>query len=293
MEIRVLEYFLTVAREGTITGAAQALHITQPTLSRQLSDLEKELGKTLLIRGKRQISLTRDGMIFRKRAEEILEMVRKTEAEVRQNDNEIAGNIYIGTAETEAIRNIAHIAMKLQEEYPLIKFNFISGDSEDVLEKLDHGLYDFCIICGNADEKKYQYHTIPHIDTMGVLMKKDSPLAKLKEIPISKLYELPLIVSRQQEESGYLSNIMNKSLDDLNIVAKYNLLYNASLMVSEDMGYALCLGRIIEEGINHDLVFIPLAGNIKIPTNIIWKKYQIFSKESELFLKQIKQDLTN
>jgi len=288
MEIRVLEYFLTVAREGTITGAAEVLHITQPTLSRQLSDLEDELGKTLMIRGKRRITLTEDGMILRKRAEEILDMVRKTEAEVSHNDNDVSGDIYIGTAETEAIRNISHIAMKIRENYPLVRFNFISGDTEDVLEKLDHGLYDFCIICGNADEKKYQYHSIPHIDTMGVLMKKGSPLADLESVQIEDLYNLPLVVSRQQVESGYLSNIMNKSLDDLNISATYNLLYNASLMVSEGMGYALCLGRIIEEGINHDLIFKPLSGNITIPTNIIWKKYQVFSKQAELFMEQFK-----
>jgi len=288
MEIRVLEYFLTVAREGTITGAAEVLHITQPTLSRQLGDLEKELGKTLMIRGKRRITLTEDGMILRRRAEEILEMVRKTEAEVSQSDTDVSGDIYIGTAETEAIRNIAHIAMKLREEHPMIRFNFISGDAEDVLEKLDRGLYDFCVICGNADEKKYQYHAIPHIDTMGVLMKKDSPLAALKTIPVRKLYNLPLVVSRQQVESGYLSNVMNRSLDDLNIAATYNLLYNASLMVSEGMGYALCLGRIIEDGIDHDLTFRPLAGSVGSTTNIIWKKYQVFSRPAELFMEQFK-----
>jgi len=288
MEIRVLEYFLTVAREGTITGAAEALHITQPTLSRQLSDLEKELGKTLLIRGKRHITLTEDGMMLRRRAEEILEMVRKTEEEVSRSGGEVSGDIYIGTAETEAIRAIARIAMELREAYPRIRFHFISGDTEDVLEKLDRGLYDFCIICGGADEKKYQYHAIPHTDTMGLLMKKDSPLAALNEIPIENLYDLPLVVSRQQVENGYLSNLMNRNPDNLRIAATYNLLYNASLMVSEGMGYALCLGRIIEEGIDRDLTFRPLKNNPRIPTNIIWKKYQVFSKPAELFMEQFR-----
>jgi len=286
MEIRVLEYFLAVAREGTITAAAEALHITQPTLSRQLGDLERELGKQLMVRGKRRITLTEDGMILRRRAQEILEMVSKTEAEVSQSDAEVAGDITVGTAETEAIRNVARVAMELREEYPRISFNFVSGDTEDVLEKLDRGLYDFCIICGNADERKYQYHAIPHEDTMGVLMRRDSPLAARESVWIRDLYDAPLIVSRQQAENGYLSNVMDRDLDDLNIPAMYNLLYNASLMVSEGMGYALCLGRIIEEGIDHDLTFRPLEGVAKMPTNIIWKKYQVFSRPAELFMER-------
>jgi len=290
MEIRVLEYFLTVAREGTITGAAEVLHLTQPTLSRQLGELEEELGKPLMIRGKRRITLTEEGMILRRRAEEILEMVHKTRSEIELNDADIAGDIFIGTAETEALRHIARIAMELRREHPGIRFSFISGDTADVLDKLDRGLYDFCVICGNADERKYQRHSIPHTDTMGVLMKKDSPLAKMESIPVQMLHDLPLVIARQQAENGYLSNVLEKDLDDLDIAATYNLLYNASLMVSEGMGYALCLGRIIEEGLDHELTFRPLAGKAGTGTgtSIIWKKYQMFSRPAELFMEKFR-----
>lgn len=178
MEIRVLRYFLTIAREGSITNAANFLHITQPTLSRQIHDLEEELGQKLFTRSSHSMVLTAEGMILRKRAEEIITMVDKTEAEFNSMENIISGDIYIGGGETDAIKLIAQIAKELRKSYPSIHYHLYSGNSEDVTERLDKGLLDFGILIQPADISKYDYINIPAKDTWGVVMRKDSPLAK-------------------------------------------------------------------------------------------------------------------
>ena len=157
MELRVLEYFLAVAKEQSISAAAQSLHLTQPTLSRQLRELEEELGKPLMIRGPRKITLTEEGMQLRKRAEEILDLVSRTEKEIMQNDEAVSGDLYIGTGETDGVRQIAQTVKQLQERYPGIRFHVVSGDAVDVCERLDRGLVDFGILLGDMDKTKYDY----------------------------------------------------------------------------------------------------------------------------------------
>ena len=164
MELRVLQYFLAVAREQNISAAAQSLHLTQPTLSRQLKELEEELGKQLMVRGSRKITLTEDGMLLRKRAEEILELVDRTEKEVMQSDEAISGDIYIGTGETDGVRQLARAATRLQKHYPAIRFHIASGDAADVCERLDKGLLDFGVLLGDIDKTKYHYIELPMKD---------------------------------------------------------------------------------------------------------------------------------
>ena len=154
MELRVLQYFLAVAREQNISAAAQSLHLTQPTLSRQLKELEEELGKQLMIRGNRKIVLTQDGMLLRKRAEEILELVDRTEKEVMCSDEIVSGDIYIGTGETDGVRQIVRSANHIQAHYPGIHFHIVSGDAVDVCERLDKGLLDFGVLLGDIDKIK-------------------------------------------------------------------------------------------------------------------------------------------
>ena len=178
MEIRVLKYFLAVAREGSITKAANYLHLTQPTLSRQLQDLEKELGQKLLIRGQHNVTLTPEGHTLRQRAEEIIDMVDKTEQEFRSIKDIIAGTVYIGSGESHTIRLITDIIKDIQTEYPEIKFDLVSGNAQDITEKLDKGLLDFAVLIEPIDISKYDYLTLPEKDRWGVVMKKDSPLAK-------------------------------------------------------------------------------------------------------------------
>lgn len=194
MEFRVLNYFVTVAREENISSAAETLHITQPTLSRQLKDLEDKLGKTLFIRGKRKITLTEEGMLLRKRAEEIINLVKKTEKEISLSNEIIGGDIYIGTGESDSIRIIADTIQKLQKKYPDIHYHISSGDSFDVMENLDKGLIDFGILIGNIDKTKYNYITLPVKDVWGVLMRKDSLLSKKDSVTPEDLKNKPLIV---------------------------------------------------------------------------------------------------
>ena len=208
MEIRVLRYFLAVAREGSITAAANSLHLTQPTLTRQLQDLERELKQKLFIRGKYKISLTQEGMILRKRAEEIVDMVEKTEAEFLSLNDTLSGDIYIGGGESDSMKYIAEIIKDIQNDYPDIKFHIYSGNAEDVIEKLDKGLLDFGILIQPVDVSKYDHLTLPDKDIWGVIMKKESPLAQKETVELMDLINLPIIASRQMspkysKESGF------------------------------------------------------------------------------------------
>lgn len=291
MEIRVLKYFLTVAREGSITGAANALHLTQPTLSRQLQDLEKELGQQLLIRGKYKISLTPEGMILRKRAEEIVDMVEKTEAEFRSINDIIGGDIYIGCGETDSMKLIAEVMKEIQEEYPEIKFHIHSGNAEDVIEKLDKGLLDFGILIQPIDLSKYDHISIPQKDVWGVVMRTDSPLAKKKSINLEDLKNVPLIASRQMSkkysaDSGFL-DWFGEDFDRLNITATYNLVYNAAIMVEAGMGYAVTLDKLIRNIENGCICFRQLDPKLESGLDVVWKKYQVFSPAAKLFLEKI------
>ena len=246
MEIRVLKYFITIAREQNISAAAEKLHLSQPTLSRQIKDMEDELGKQLFIRGNRKITLTEDGMILRKRAEEILDLVQKAENEIAVSDKLISGEIIIGTGEVDGVRIVAKTAKKLSEQYPNIQYNIISGDSVDIIEKLDKGLIDFAVLVGYAiDISKYDSVKLPNKETWGVLMKNDCVLAQKEYVTAQDLWDKSLIVSRQAIKGKILTDWLEKDISQLNIIAYYNLVYNASLMVEEGLGYALCIDKII------------------------------------------------
>lgn len=293
MEIRVLRYFLTVAREGSITRAANFLHLTQPTLSRQLQDLEKELGQKLFIRGSHNISLTPEGMILRKRAEEIVDMVDKTESVFRSISDTVSGDIYIGGGETESMKYIAEVIKDMKEEYPAIKYHLYSGNAEDVTERLDKGLLDFGILIQPTDLSKYEYITLPSKDVWGVLMKKDSALALKKEIKLDDLYDLPLICSRQVVRRTSVKNDFLEwfggNFEKMNVAATYNLVYNARIMVEEGIGYALTLDKLVNTMHTSNIAFRPLSPKLESGLDIVWKKYQIFSPAANLFLSKLKE----
>ena len=291
MEIRVLKYFLAVAREQSFSKAAETLFLSQPTLSRQLKDLEDELGKQLFIRGSKKITLTEEGMILRKRAEEIVELVDKAEQEVKLTDENISGTIYIGAGETHAIRLIARTADKLIEQYPNIRYNFYSADGVDVSERLDKGLIDFGILFEPMDISRYDSIPIPIHDTWGILMRRDSPLAEKEFIEPRDLWDIPLIVSRQMEDGSALSALLGKKDGLLNIKAQYNLVYNASVMVSEGMGYALCFDMLINVSGDSNLCFRTLYPKTEAVCHFVWKKYPVFTKAAQIFLEQFRQDM--
>lgn len=291
MELRVLQYFLAVAREQSILKASEALHLSQPTLSRQLRNLEIELGKQLFVRGNRKITLTEEGALLRKRAEEIVALVKKTESEITLSEESIAGDIYIGAGETDAIRLVTRTAAKLQAEHPLLHYHIFSGDSQDVLERLDKGLLDFGIVFDPTDLSSYNHIGIPKKDRWGVLMRRDSPLANKDTICPEDLWDKPIILSRQQKEGSELFFWLKKDFSELNIIATYNLLFNGSLMVDEGLGYALCLDGIINTSGNSNLCFKPLEPSLKLGMNLVWKKYPVFSKAAEKFLEQFKSEI--
>lgn len=291
MELRVLGYFLAVAREQSIVRAAESLHLSQPTLSTQIKAMEEELGKQLLIRGtkgSRKVTLTEEGMILRKRAEEILNLVQKTEQEISLPDQVIVGDVYIGAGETDAVRFIARIARKLYKTYPGIHYHIASGNAAFVMDQLDKGLIDFGIIFGSVDQAKYHIIELPFKDIWGVLMRQDSPLAAKEAISPEDLWDKPLIISRQDDNSGTLTTWLNRELSEIEIVATYNLLFNASLMVEEGLGYAIGFDKIINTSGSSNLCFRPLSPKKEEGMNIIWKKYQVFSKASEKFIGELK-----
>lgn len=293
MEIRVLRYFLAVARERNITGAANYLHLTQPTLSRQIHDLEEELGQQLLIRKSHRVELTPEGVLLRKRAEEIIAMVDKTEAEFASMEDTVSGDIYIGSGETQAIRQIAELIKDLGEACPNIHYHLHSGNAEDVTERLDKGLFDFGILIQPADLTKYDYLDLPARDRWGVIMRKDSPLAEKEAIEKNELLEIPLLCSRQVVGSRHSENKFAEwfgtDYEKLNIVATYNLMYNAAILVEAGVGYALTLDKLANTSEDSVLCFRPLRPELESGLNVVWKKYQVFSPAAELFLKTLKE----
>lgn len=290
MELRVLQYFLAVAREQSISAAAQSLHLTQPTLSRQLKELEETLGKQLMIRGGRTITLTEEGLHLRKRAQEILDLVGRTEKEIMQSQETVSGDIYIGTGETDSVRQIARVARSLQERYPAVQFHIVSDDAADVCEQLDKGLLDFGMLLGDINKMKYHYLELPMRDTWGVLMRRDSPLAKKSSVTPEDLWDQPLILSRQVDNKGGLYRWLRREPSELHTVATYNLIFNASLMVDEGMGYAFALDKLINTT-DKSLCFRPLEPRLELGMYLVWKKSQLFSKPAELFLHQLQQQL--
>lgn len=293
MEIRVLKYFLAVAREQNISAAAQSLFLSQPTLSRQLKELEEELGKQLFIRGSRKITLTEEGLLLRKRAEEIVELLDKTEKELSNSDEQVSGEIYIGAGETDGLRLIAKAAKELQEQYPQITYRIISGDAVDITERLDKGLIDFALLLEPVDISKYSYLKFPVKDVWGVLMRRDCPLAQKKSISPRDLRNMPLIVSRQALDGSELTQWLKSDNEQLNIVSTYNLVYNASLMVDEGLGVALCLDKIINVSGDSSLCFRPLKPKLEVGMSLVWKKYQVFSKAAEKFILKMQESINS
>lgn len=292
MEIRVLRYFLAVAREESITAAANFLHLTQPTLSRQIHDLEEELGQKLLVRKSHRVVLTPEGMLLRKRAEEILTMVDKTESEFRSMETTVSGDVYIGSGETQAIRKIAKIIRQLQQDYPEIHYHMHSGNAPDITDRLDNGLLDFGILIQPADIAKYDSLNLPAKDVWGVVMRKDSPLAAKECICKEDLRTVPLLCSRQavlsQRHGNAFAAWFGADFDKLNIVSTYNLIYNAAVMVEEGVGYAVTLDNLANTSAASDLCFRPLSPRLESGLNVVWKKYQVFSPAAEIFLDRLK-----
>ena len=287
MELRVLRYFLAVTQEENITAAAERLHVTQPTLSKQLKDLETELSTTLFLRGKRKITLTEDGLFLKKRAQEIIDLADKTESAFQAENENISGEIYIGGGETYGVKYIAKALRKLIQKHPSVRYHFVSGDGNTATEMLEKGLIDFALFVGDMELRSLDYLVLPTYDTWGLLMRKDNPLAGKSGISPEDLKNIPVLCSRQALEQNELSGWLGYSPEKMNIIGTHNLVYNESVMVEEGIGCAVTIDNLINTSGESGLCFRPFTPQITARTTIGWKKYQVFSKAAEAFLKEL------
>ena len=292
MEIRILRYFLAIAREENMTRAAERLHISQPSLSKEIKKLEEELGHELFIRTNKNMILTDEGMLLRKRAEDILAMVDKTAEEFSRLDNIIGGEIRIGCAESYLIKYLARSIKKFKEQYPNFVFHIFSGDTEPVAERLDRGILDLAVIVESPNLSKYNYLSIPESDKWGLVMLRDSPLAKKQSVTFEDLYGLPLFCSEQSIRVDF-PRWCGENMDKLNFAGTVNLAYNGSVFVKEGLGYLLTFEHLIDTSEKSGLCFRPIKPILETNMYIIWKKYQVFSPMAKLFLKRLKEDYYN
>lgn len=292
MDIKELRYFIAVAECGSISKAAEKLFTTQPNLSRQLMKLEEETGQKLLIRGNKKSELTEAGRLLYKRATEITELVNRTHSELRSDGDEVFGTVCIGGGESYAVGLIAKAAKEVSDMFPGIKFDFFSGDTDAVTEKLEKGLIDFGILIEPSNLEKYNSLRLPLTDKWGILMRKDSPLSEKEYITKEDLNGLPLLFSVHSFKKNNVTAWFCKDLDKLNVVATYNLIYNASLMVEQGMGYAVGLKGIINTSGDSTLCFRPFFPILETHLDVAWKKNGELSKASKIFLERLISDLS-
>ncbi|MCM1064946.1 MAG: LysR family transcriptional regulator [Eubacterium sp.] len=288
MEIRTLRYFLAAAREENMTRAAEMLHVTQPTLSKQLKSLEEELGKKLFTRHSFSIRLTEEGMLLRKRAEDLVKMADKIATEFITLDDVTGGDVYLGLAESYQIRFLARQIHAFKKTCPGLRYHITSGDTEQVTEKLDKGILDFAALAEEPDAAKYDHLCFPEADVWGVVMPDDCPLAAKKEICVDDLANLPLFCSEQSWNKD-IPRWCGGRINELRLEGSFRLSYNASLFVKEGLGYLLTFDRLIDTGPGSGLAFRPLFPRLETKMYLIWKKYQVFTPIAERLLESLRQ----
>ncbi|MBC8536304.1 LysR family transcriptional regulator [Feifania hominis] len=288
IETRLLHYFLAIAREQNITKAAETLYVTQSTLSKQMMDLEKQLGKQLFVRGKRKLTLTEDGAFLRNRAQEILALMDSTESALRTDAQTLSGDISIACGETIVMDLFAQLFAEFHIQYPDVRFHTHSGDADTVLERLDKGLADMGLLLGPIRQEKYDYLNLHQKDTFGLLMPKDCPLSQQKEINIDQLKTLPLIFAEQTFQGHQEIEWFGADRSVFHVVATYNLIYNATFLVERGIGYALCLDRLVNTK-GRNLTFRPIVPELSVDLYLVTKKYQTFSPAVKIFLEKIRE----
>lgn len=286
MELRILKYFLMVAKEENITKAAHLLYITQPTLSRQLAQLEEELGVKLFKRSNHRILLTEEGKLLQRRAEEILLLAEKTKKELSYDKGTVAGEISIGCGEFLSMNELAELLSEFQEKYPNVKFDIYSGTVEAIVYKIEQGLLDMGLMFDYVSKERYKFIRLKQTEEWGILIRKDHSLASNKYIYPNEIKKLPLIISRNKLIQNELANWMGINTGKLNIKSTYTLIYNAAMMVKNNMGAAVCL-RL--ENKFDDLKFIPFYNGAPSKTILVWKFHQEYSAATKEFIKFIEE----
>ncbi len=290
MDIRVLRYYLAICREGNMSRAAQALHVTQPTLSRQIADLERELGCELLIRGSRTVTPTEKGLYLRRRAEEIVSLADQTSSELAHNDEAVEGDVYIGAGESEGMRYVARVIRAFRERYPQICFHLRSGNSIDVVEWLERGLIDFAVLIAFPNINRFEHVRLHPTDAWGMLLPEGHPLAQRETVSPRDAAAVPLILSEQALETGELSQWFGDLKGNIKIAATYNLVFNAAQLVREGVGCALTLDNLVSTGPETGLAFRLMYPPVVSPIDFAWKRSATHSTAAKLFLETMQEE---
>lgn len=289
MDIRLLEYFLAVAKCGTITRASEQLHVTQPTISRQLMELEETVGTTLLIRGKRQVTLTEAGVLFQQRAQEIVSLMEKTMRDITDQDDLLGGTVAIGCVETNVSRMLPKVLAGFSERYPKVRYELYSADGDDIREKLDRGDLDFGILVEPVEAAKYDFFRLPYWETWGVIMRKDDPLAQKKSIKKEDMLSIPLIMPRREIVQDHIAGWFGIDRNQLHVFAGHNLLNNAALLVEAGLGYGVCVGGSFDIGGGENLCFVPLSPKRTTGHVMAWKKNRVFHSAANRFREYVRE----
>lgn len=287
MNIRVLRYFLAICREGNMSRAAQALHVTQPTLSRQMADLERELGCELLVRGNRTVTPTEEGLYLRRRAEEIVALADQTTSDLTHDDDVIEGDVSIGAGESEGMRVVAARIRAFRERYPHVRFHLRSGNSINVVEWLERGLVDFAVLMAYPEINRFEHVRLTPTDTWGVLMPNGHPLAQTDVITPQDLVRRPLILSEQALETDELSQWFGSLARQVEVAATYNLAFNAALLVRENVGCALVYDRLVPTGQGAGMEFRPLDPPVASSIDFAWKRGHALARAPRAFLEEM------
>lgn len=287
MEIRTLRYFLAVVQEENMTRAAARLHLTQPTLSKAIKSLETELNAHLFIRHSFSIELTDEGRLLRDRARDLVGLADKIEGEFQSIDDQLAGELRLGMAESYQIRLIAQELRKLKESCPRLRYHVTSGDTEQVIERLDRGLLDFAVLCERPDKQRYDWVELPERDLWGVVMRDDHPLARRAAITPSDLAGEPLFVS-EQGWRGDIAQWAGDRFTDLRLEGFFRLSYNASVFAREGLGLLLTFDRLVDTSPESGLVFLPLEPSVEVMLYLVWGKRQLMTPIAERFVNQVR-----
>lgn len=284
MELRVLRYFIEVAREKNITRAAELLHVTQPTLSRQLMELEQELGATLFIRGSREITLTEDGIFFRQRAEEIVELANRTEREFTQRGERVTGVISLGCTETMGMRKLADLIDRFGASFPDVQFDIYNGFTDDIKERIDKGVIDIGLLTMPVDISKYEFMRLHQKEIWGAFIPNSYPESKLDKITPKQLSSLPLLLPKRAAVQNEVLNLFDEDAKKLQIIATFTLLSNAVLLVERGMGCAVCMDGALAIRGSTRATFVPFSPEHTTESVLVWKKEHLFGTASSIFI---------
>ena len=288
MEIRILKYFLAVAQEGNITRAAERMLTSQSNLSRQLADLEEQLGKKLFERGGRKVHLTEEGLFLQRRAQEIVDLEERTAKEIAAFDDMTSGEVHLGGAETNTMHFVADVIRQLREKQPHVTFDLMSGSTIEMTELLDRGLLDFAVLVEPIDMKKYDYLQLPANDHFGLLMRTDNPLAAKSAITPGDIKDQPLLCARQQLDGNVLNGWLGRSVEELNVVARFNLITTPAMMVEQGLGSAVTFANLVPTPEGGTLCFRPFDPVIEARLYLVWKKHQVFTRPAAVFLEEMR-----